>query len=152
MPLDREKNSLLLDYYGVLLTRHQQDILDEYFNEDLSMNEIADNLQISKSAVQDLIKRSLTQLNEFEKKLKLIARDQKLNNILEEMKKYSLPEKYKSLFTRIEELMEDMSVEELQEVILEKMRRNGPVTDYMLGTVRENTHHGSLVSWARSFN
>ncbi len=47
---------------------------------------------------------------------------------------------------------EDMSVEELQEVILEKMRRNGPVTDYMLGTVRENTHHGSLVSWARSFN
>lgn len=87
MPLDREKNSLLLDYYGVLLTRHQQDILDEYFNEDLSMNEIADNLQISKSAVQDLIKRSLTQLNEFEKKLKLIARDQKLNNILEEMKK-----------------------------------------------------------------
>ena len=87
MPLDREKNSLLLDYYGVLLTRHQQDILDEYFNEDLSMNEIADNLQISKSAVQDLIKRSLTQLNEFEKKLKLIARDQKLNNSLEEMKK-----------------------------------------------------------------
>ncbi len=47
---------------------------------------------------------------------------------------------------------EDMSVEELQEAILEKMRRNGPVTDYMLGTVRENTHHGSLVTWVKSFN
>jgi len=46
---------------------------------------------------------------------------------------------------------EDMSVEELQEAILEKMRKNGPVTDYMLGTVRENTHHGSLVSWVKSF-
>ncbi|MBQ8559113.1 MAG: alpha-amylase [Tyzzerella sp.] len=46
---------------------------------------------------------------------------------------------------------EDMSVEELQETILEKMRRNGPVTDYMIGTVRENTHHGSLVTWVRSF-
>ena len=46
---------------------------------------------------------------------------------------------------------EDMSVEELQEMILEKMRRNGPVTDYMIGTVRENTHHGSLVAWVRSF-
>ena len=46
---------------------------------------------------------------------------------------------------------EDMSIEELQETILEKMRRNGPVTDYMIGTVRENTHHGSLVTWARSF-
>ncbi len=47
---------------------------------------------------------------------------------------------------------EEMSVEELQEAILEKMRENGPVTDYMLGTVRENTHHGSLVSWVKSFN
>ncbi|MBR6531594.1 MAG: alpha-amylase [Clostridia bacterium] len=47
---------------------------------------------------------------------------------------------------------EDMSVEELQEAILEKMRQNGPITDYMLGTVRENTHHGSLVTWVKSFN
>ena len=70
MPIDREYNSLLLDYYGELLTKHQQNILDEYFNEDLSMNEIADNLMISKSAVQDLIKRSLVQLNDYEKHLK----------------------------------------------------------------------------------
>jgi len=47
---------------------------------------------------------------------------------------------------------EDMSVAELQEAILEKMRRNGPVTDYMLGTVQENTHHDSLVTWVKSFN
>ncbi|MBR3836307.1 MAG: alpha-amylase [Clostridia bacterium] len=47
---------------------------------------------------------------------------------------------------------EEMTVEELQEAILEEMRRNGPVTDYMLGTVRENTHHGSLINWVRSFN
>ena len=47
---------------------------------------------------------------------------------------------------------EDMTIEELQEAILEKMRRNGPVTEYMLGTVRENTPHGSLVTWERSFN
>lgn len=46
---------------------------------------------------------------------------------------------------------EEMSVEELQEAILEKMRHNGPVTDYMIGTVRENTHHGSLVNWVKSF-
>ena len=47
---------------------------------------------------------------------------------------------------------EDMSILELQEAILEKMRRNGPVTDYMLGTVRENTHQGSLINWVKSFN
>ncbi len=47
---------------------------------------------------------------------------------------------------------EEMSVEELQEAILQKMRSNGVVTDYMLGTVKENTHHGSLVNWVKSFN
>ena len=46
---------------------------------------------------------------------------------------------------------EDMTIEELQEAILEKMRKNGPVTEYMLGTVRENTHKGSLLNWVRSF-
>ena len=46
---------------------------------------------------------------------------------------------------------EEMTVAELQEAILEKMRGNGPVTDYMLKTVRENTHHGSLVNWVKSF-
>ncbi|MCR4856224.1 MAG: DNA-binding protein [Erysipelotrichaceae bacterium] len=86
MPIEREYNSLLLDYYGELLTKHQQDILDEYFNEDLSMNEIADNLMISKSAVQDLIKRSLVQLNDYEKHLKLIKKDKQLDEIIEQMK------------------------------------------------------------------
>ena len=46
---------------------------------------------------------------------------------------------------------EDMTIEELQEAILEKMRKNGPVTDYMLRTVRENTHLGSLICWVKSF-
>ena len=46
---------------------------------------------------------------------------------------------------------EEMSVEQLQEAILEKMRNNGPVTDYMLKTVRENTHIGSLINWVKSF-
>ncbi len=46
---------------------------------------------------------------------------------------------------------EEMSVEELQQVILAKMRRNGPVTDQMNRDVMENGHHGSLVNWAKSF-
>ena len=46
---------------------------------------------------------------------------------------------------------EEMSVEELQEAILEKMRKNGPVTEYMLGTVKEHTHQESLVTWVKSF-
>ena len=87
MPLNRIKYTLLLDYYGDLLTKHQRDILEEYFNEDLSMNEIADNYHISKSAVQDLIKRSIEQLNSFEKALKLLQKGEMLDTIINEMKK-----------------------------------------------------------------
>ena len=47
---------------------------------------------------------------------------------------------------------EEMTIEELQEAILEKMRKNGPVTEYMLGTVRENVYHDSLINWVKSFN
>ncbi len=57
----------------------------------------------------------------------------------------------KSLFNP-DKPYEEMTVDELQEAILEKMRKNGPVTEYMLGTVRENRHHGSLMNWVRSFN
>lgn len=47
---------------------------------------------------------------------------------------------------------EEMTIEELQEAILEKMRRNGPVTDQMKKDVMENVYHNSLVTWVRSFN
>ncbi len=48
--------------------------------------------------------------------------------------------------------IEEMTVEELQEAILERMRRNGPVTDRMKQDVIENVYHNSLVTWLRSFN
>lgn len=46
---------------------------------------------------------------------------------------------------------EEMTVEELQLCIIEKMKKNGPVTERMAMDVYENTHHGSLVTWAKSF-
>lgn len=47
---------------------------------------------------------------------------------------------------------EEMTVEELQEAILERMRRNGPVTEQMRKDVMENIYHNSLVTWVKSFN
>ncbi len=46
---------------------------------------------------------------------------------------------------------DEMTVEELQAAILQKMANNGPVTEEMKRTVYENTHHGSLLNWVRSF-
>ena len=47
---------------------------------------------------------------------------------------------------------EEMTVEELQAAILERMAKNGPVTDQMKKDVTENVWHNSLVTWIRSFN
>ena len=85
MPHNKEKEILLLDYYGSLLTKHQSNVLEEYLNEDLSMNEIADNLNISKSAVADLINRSIKQLEEYDKHLNLIRYDHQIHQVIEEM-------------------------------------------------------------------
>ena len=71
------------------------------------------------------------------------------NSVIEEVREEKKSEKITIVPNKP---YEEMSVEELQEAILEKMRKNGAVTDYMLGTVRENTHHGSLVNWVKSFN
>ncbi len=47
---------------------------------------------------------------------------------------------------------EEMTIQELQEAILERMSKNGPITDQMLKDVRENVYHNSLLNWIRSFN
>ena len=47
---------------------------------------------------------------------------------------------------------EEMTVEELQEAIIERMKQNGPVTEQMRKDVLENVYHNSLVTWIKSFN
>lgn len=85
--LDKNTGNLLLDFYGDLLTEHQLEILDDYFKDDLSMIEIADNRSISKAAVSDIIKRSIIQLQDYEDKLKLISQSEKIDKIVNELKK-----------------------------------------------------------------
>jgi len=49
-------------------------------------------------------------------------------------------------------VFEEMTVDELQDAILERMKRNGPVTEQMKKDVLENVYHNSLVMWIKSFN
>ena len=78
MTLDKtERMNAFLDFYGMLLTEKQQEVLGYYYREDLSYAEIAENLCTSRAAVYDLIKRSEALLEHYEKKMQLLSRYQK---------------------------------------------------------------------------
>ena len=66
--------SVLLDFYGEMLTEKQRDLIDLYYNEDLSLGEIAQHQKITRQGVRDSIKRAEHALHEMEDKLGLVAR------------------------------------------------------------------------------
>ncbi len=66
--------NLLFDFYGQLLTERQRTLFSLYFHDDLSLGEIAEQFQVSRQAVYDILKRSQRALEEFEAKLGLVGR------------------------------------------------------------------------------
>jgi len=74
--------SLLLDFYGALLTQKQSDYMHMHYEEDMSLAEIADIEQISRQAVHDTLKRAEETLVGYEKKLGFSAIYKKQNEIL----------------------------------------------------------------------
>lgn len=73
--------TVLLDFYGELLTEKQRLALSSYYDEDCSLSEIAEEMNISRQGVRDFIKRGEAQLSEFEEKLGLAERFIKINHL-----------------------------------------------------------------------
>lgn len=83
-----EKNieiSMLLDIYGELLTSKQQDVLDLYYNQDLSLAEIAEEAGITRQGARKILVDGEKKLLEVESKLKILHKKLKNNKIIEEL-------------------------------------------------------------------
>ena len=78
MKSDTFHMSLLYDYYGELLTDKQKELFDLYYNEDLSLAEIAENYGITRQGVRDVIVRAEAILTELEDKTGIIKRFHKM--------------------------------------------------------------------------
>lgn len=70
---------LLLDFYGKLLTDRQREIMTLYYEDNLSLAEVAEELNISKQGVSDSLKRSEKILYETEEKLQLLKQHMESN-------------------------------------------------------------------------
>ena len=82
----RLNRSILLDYYGELLTEKQRECFDLHYNEDLSLSEIAEQLGISRQGVWDNIRRAEGAMQEMERKTGLIRKTQESREALGRLK------------------------------------------------------------------
>ena len=83
--------SMLIQTYGKLLTEKQYQIMDDYYNNDLSLSEIAQNHNITRQAVRDIIKKGEKKLFEYEEMLLFMKRtlntEKKIEKVLSELTK-----------------------------------------------------------------
>ena len=92
--MDRVTATMLLDYYGSLLTEKQQLLCDYYFNQDLNFSEIAELEGVSRQAVRDAINKAEGTLQNYEEKTGYLARELTLRrglNTISDAAKQLLP-------------------------------------------------------------
>lgn len=77
--------TILLDVYGQLLTEKQRFAVDMYYNEDLSLAEIAEEIDISRQGVRDSIKQGERHLLDYEEKLGVVKRFLNIKSQLEKL-------------------------------------------------------------------
>ena len=77
--------SVLFDYYGGMLTEKQRDVIDLYYNQDLSLAEIAEHEKITRQGVRDNIKRGEAYMLELEQSLHMAEQYRELYDLLEEI-------------------------------------------------------------------
>ena len=81
MSKEKDMNiSMLLDFYGELLPDHQREAMEFYYNDDMSLAEISEDIGISRQGVRDRRVKGESALQEYESKLGLVERFSMLKN------------------------------------------------------------------------
>jgi hypothetical protein len=109
------EQSLLFDFYGELLTSHQQSIYQDAVFQDMSLSEIAENYGISRQGVHDLLKRCDKIMQEYEDSLHLIAKFSslrtkmtKIQQLADSIDNVSLQENKKQIQQLTAEILEEL--------------------------------------------
>lgn len=101
--------SLLYDFYGEMLTDKQKQVIELYYNDDLSLSEISQEINISRQGVFDLLKRSEKLLDYYEDKLKLVNKfiyqNQKLKEVYDIIKKIDKKDEINKAIIILEEIL-----------------------------------------------
>lgn len=89
----QDKLILLFDYYGDLLSESQRNYFESYYFDNLSLSEIGENYNVSRNAVSKDLKLASEKLNNYEEKLKIISRDDKLRKLASKIEDKTIKEK-----------------------------------------------------------
>lgn len=84
---EKLKQAYLYDFYGELLNDHQRNVYEDFYFNDLTLSEIAEEEGISRQGVHDLVKRSARALEEYEKKLHLVDKFLNMKSKVEKIQK-----------------------------------------------------------------
>ena len=83
------QQGILYDFYGELLTEHQRNVYESVVYENLSLGEIAGEMNISRQAVHDMIKRNDRILEDYEARLGLVKRFEEIRKRIERLEALS---------------------------------------------------------------
>lgn len=105
--------SMLCDLYGKLLTEKQYEFINDYYNNDLGLSEIAENSNITRQAVRDIIKKGERKLFEYEEKLlfmkKTLTQEQKIQEVLSELTKIGTETTDKQIVSILNSIKKELS-------------------------------------------
>lgn len=103
-----EYNALLFDFYGELLTDRQKDYFEEHVCNDLTISEIAEEREVSRQAVHDMIKRTEKILLDYENKLHLVDKFLRIKQQVKQIENEAIDCDSKQILHLTQQLLEEL--------------------------------------------